>query len=107
LQGVKQLTAENMKEPMRDIRRALLEADVSLPVVRRFIKSVEGNAVGQGVVKGVEPGQQLVKVVRDELVQLMGGEMEELRIPDVGPQVTQQHQTIQQHNTQSLSYLSA
>lgn len=87
LKGVKQLTAENMKEPMRDIRRALLEADVSLPVVRRFIKSVEGNAVGQGVVKGVEPGQQLVKVVRDELVQLMGGEMEELRIPDVGPQI--------------------
>jgi len=87
LKGEKQLTPENMKEPMRDIRRALLEADVSLPVVRRFIKEVEQEAIGRGVVKGVEPGQQLVKVVHEQLVRLMGGEAEGLRIPDVGPQI--------------------
>jgi len=58
---------------MRDIRRALLEADVSLPVVRRFIKRVEEAAVGKAVAQGVRPDQQLVKVVADELVQLMGG----------------------------------
>jgi len=58
---------------MRDIRRALLEADVSLPVVRRFIKRVEAAAVGKLVTQGVRPDQQLVKVVADELVELMGG----------------------------------
>ena len=58
---------------MRDIRRALLEADVSLPVVRRFVKRVEAAAVGVKVTAGVRPDQQLVKVVADELVQLMGG----------------------------------
>jgi len=49
-------------EPMRDIRRALLEADVSLPVVRRFVQSVTDQAVGVGVTRGVKPDQQLVKV---------------------------------------------
>eukprot|EP00192_Tetraselmis_astigmatica_P002750 CAMPEP_0117671428 /NCGR_PEP_ID=MMETSP0804-20121206/13326_1 /TAXON_ID=1074897 /ORGANISM="Tetraselmis astigmatica, Strain CCMP880" /LENGTH=569 /DNA_ID=CAMNT_0005479883 /DNA_START=21 /DNA_END=1730 /DNA_ORIENTATION=+ len=87
LKGEKQLTPENIKEPMRDIRRALLEADVSLPVVRRFIKNVEESAIGAGVVKGVEPGQQLVKVVNEELVKLMGGKMEGLVTPDSGPQI--------------------
>ncbi|KAH7441888.1 hypothetical protein KP509_03G060800 [Ceratopteris richardii] len=59
---------------MRDIRRALLEADVSLPVVRSFVKNVTEKAIGIGVIKGVRPDQQLVKVVNDELVKLMGGE---------------------------------
>ena len=67
------LTEETMKEPLRDIRRALLEADVSLPVVRRFIKRVEAAAIGKVVTQGVRPDQQLVKVVADELVELMGG----------------------------------
>lgn len=57
-----------------DIRRALLEADVSLPVVRAFVKSVEEKAAGVEVVKGVTPGQQLIKVVYDELRALMGSE---------------------------------
>jgi len=69
------LTRENIKEPMQDVRRALLEADVSLPVVRRFVKSVSEKAVGTGVIRGVRPDQQLIKVVNDELVSLMGGEM--------------------------------
>jgi signal recognition particle subunit SRP54 len=73
LAGEKDLNAENVKEPLKDVRRALLEADVSLPVVRRFIKRCEEKAVGQKVTKGVEPGQMLVKVVADELCELMGG----------------------------------
>jgi signal recognition particle subunit SRP54 len=73
LKGTESLTAENIKGPMRDIRRALLEADVSLPVVRRFVARVEAAAVGAAVTKGVSPDQQLVKVVADELVALMGG----------------------------------
>ena len=67
------LSAENIKAPLKDIRRALLEADVSLPVVRRFIKSVEAKAVGVKVTKGVNASQQLTKVVADELCELMGG----------------------------------
>ena len=73
LKGSEALTPETIKGPMRDIRRALLEADVSLPVVRRFIARVEAAAVGTAVTKGVRPDQQLVKVVADELVALMGG----------------------------------
>ena len=67
------LSAENTKAPLKDIRRALLEADVSLPVVRRFIKNVEAKAIGVKVTKGVNASQQLTKVVADELCELMGG----------------------------------
>ena len=67
------LSAENIKLPLKDIRRALLEADVSLPVVRRFIANVETKAIGINVTKGVSAGQQLTKVVADELCELMGG----------------------------------
>ncbi|KAH6807464.1 chloroplast signal recognition particle 54 kDa subunit [Perilla frutescens var. frutescens] len=81
------LTKENIVEPMRDIRRALLEADVSLPVVRRFIQAVSDQAVGTGVIRGVRPDQQLVKIVRDELVKLMGGEVSELLFSNTKPTV--------------------
>ncbi|KAK1310235.1 hypothetical protein QJS10_CPA08g01464 [Acorus calamus] len=72
------LTKENIAEPMREIRRALLEADVSLPVVRRFVQEVSEQAVGVGLIRGVQPDQQLVKIVNDELVKLMGGEVSDL-----------------------------
>ncbi|CAI8614862.1 unnamed protein product [Vicia faba] len=87
LKGEEVLTKENIVEPMRDIRRALLEADVSLPVVRRFVQSVTDKAVGVGVTRGVKPDQQLVKIVQDELVQLMGGEVSELTFAKSGPTV--------------------
>ncbi|KAL0316095.1 UNVERIFIED_CONTAM: Signal recognition particle protein, chloroplastic [Sesamum radiatum] len=61
LKGEEVLTKENIVEPMRDIRRALLEADVSLPVVRRFVQAVSDQAVGTGLIRGVKPDQQLVK----------------------------------------------
>ncbi|GFR45739.1 hypothetical protein Agub_g7155 [Astrephomene gubernaculifera] len=67
------LTAENMKEPLKEVRRALLEADVSLPVVRRFVKRVEERALGTKVIQGVTPDVQFVKVVSSELIELMGG----------------------------------
>lgn len=82
------LTSENIKEPLREIRRALLEADVSLPVVRRFVAKVEQEALGAKVTKGVSPDQQLVKVVYDQLRELMGGSAATLAIPSGGdPQV--------------------
>ncbi|XP_051180071.1 signal recognition particle subunit SRP54, chloroplastic [Lolium perenne] len=87
LRGVDRLTKENIAEPMRDIRRALLEADVSVPVARSFIESVTEKAVGTDVIPGVEPEQQLVKVVNDELVQLMGGEVSDLVYAKSGPTV--------------------
>ncbi|XP_078434920.1 chloroplast signal recognition particle 54 kDa subunit [Wolffia australiana] len=87
LRGVDVLTKENIAEPMRDIRRALLEADVSLPVVRRFVQSVTEQAVGVDLIKGVQPDQQLVKVVHDELVQLMGGDVSDLVFSKTGPTV--------------------
>ncbi|KAG8091299.1 hypothetical protein GUJ93_ZPchr0011g27899 [Zizania palustris] len=87
LRGADKLTKDNIAEPMRDIRRALLEADVSLPVVRSFIESVTEKAVGTDVLQGVQPEQQLVKVVNDELVQLMGGEVSDLVFAKSGPTV--------------------
>ena len=68
-----ELTEANIKEPLKDIRRALLEADVSLPVVRRFVGRVQERALGEGVAVGLKPDQKLVAVVRQELVALMGG----------------------------------
>ncbi|CAM8890182.1 unnamed protein product [Rhodiola kirilowii] len=87
LKGEEVLTKDNIVEPMRDIRRALLEADVSLPEVRRFVQSISEQAVGVGVIRGVKPDQQLVKIVNDELVKLMGGEVSELVFAKSGPTV--------------------
>ncbi|CAI9097714.1 OLC1v1034186C1 [Oldenlandia corymbosa var. corymbosa] len=87
LKGAEVLTKENIAEPMRDIRRALLEADVSLPVVRRFVQAVSDQAVGTGLIRGVKPDQQLVKIVHDELVKLMGGEVSELVFAKAPPTV--------------------
>ncbi|KAJ4751422.1 hypothetical protein LUZ62_046870 [Rhynchospora pubera] len=87
LRGVDVLTKENIAEPMRDIRRALLEADVSLPVVRRFVQSVTDRAIGADLIRGVRPDQQLVKIVHGELVQLMGGEVSDLVFAKSGPTV--------------------
>lgn len=71
--GKARLTEDNIKETLRDVRRALLEADVALPVVQTFIESVKKRAVGKEVSKSLRPGQQLVKIVRDELERTMGG----------------------------------
>lgn len=83
------LTKENMKEPLKEVRRALLEADVSLPVVRRFVSKVEEEALGMEVIDGVSPEQQLVKAVYDQLKDLMGGEQSLLNGPQTegDPQV--------------------
>lgn len=81
LSGVQQLTQDNIKEPLKDIRRALLEADVSLPVVRQFVKKVESKAVGTKVIRGIRPDQQLIKFVKDELLDLMGSERAPLEDP--------------------------
>ena len=72
LRGQGRLTEDNIKESLREVRMALLEADVALPVVKDFIDRVRERASGQEVLKSLTPGQTLVKVVNDELIRVMG-----------------------------------
>jgi signal recognition particle subunit SRP54 len=74
LRGRGALKEQDVRDAMREVRIALLEADVALPVVRRFVDSVTEQAVGQSVLKSVTPGQQVVKIVNDALVEMLGGE---------------------------------
>lgn len=74
LKGRGALSENDVREAMREVRIALLEADVALPVVRRFIDAVIEKAIGQDVLRSVTPGQQVVKIVNDELVEMLGGE---------------------------------
>ena len=70
--GQKELTQENMQDALREIRRALLEADVNLRVVKSFISNIKDRAEGEDVINGVNPSQQLIKIVHDELINLLG-----------------------------------
>lgn len=79
------LNEKDIDEAMREIRVALLEADVSLPVVKSFIAQVKEQALGENVVKSVQPGQMVVKIVHDELVKLLGAENAELNLNAVPP----------------------
>ncbi len=74
LRGRGALREQDVRDAMREVRIALLEADVALPVVRRFIDDVTEKAVGQSVLRSVTPGQQVVKIVNDALVEMLGGE---------------------------------
>ncbi|HTJ79707.1 MAG TPA: signal recognition particle protein [Rariglobus sp.] len=72
LRGVGKLTEDNMADALKEVRSALLSADVHFKVVREFIERVQTACVGQEVLKGVAPGQQIVKIINDELVRLLG-----------------------------------
>lgn len=74
LGGQSRLTEENIREGLREVRLALLEADVNFKVVKDFVETVREKCLGQEVLKGVSPAQQVVKIVHDELVALLGGE---------------------------------
>jgi len=87
LRGQGRITEDNIKETMRDVRMALLEADVALPVVRDFVDRVKQRAVGQEVMSSLSPGQALIKVVNDELVETMGAANEELNLAAQPPAV--------------------
>ena len=73
MRGRGRLTEENIREALREVRMALLEADVALPVVKQFIGQVKERAVGREISSSLQPGQMFVKLVHDELVQLLGG----------------------------------
>jgi signal recognition particle subunit SRP54 len=87
LRGQGRLTEENIQETLREVRMALLEADVALPVVREFIERVRGRAIGQEVLQSLTPGQALVKIVHGELMAIMGEANDELNLRTQPPAV--------------------
>ncbi|SEN25814.1 signal recognition particle subunit FFH/SRP54 (srp54) [Nitrosospira multiformis] len=87
LRGEARLTETNIQEALREVRMALLEADVALPVVKEFIARVKEKAVGQEVIGSLTPGQALVGVVHQELIALMGGQKADVNLATVPPAV--------------------
>ena len=87
LRGKGRLTEDDVKDAMREVRMALLEADVSYKVVRDFTKSVTAKAVGEDVLEALNPAQMVIKIVNDELCGLMGSENRKLNISDKSPSV--------------------
>ena len=87
LRGQGRLSESNIKDTLREVRMALLEADVALPVVKVFVERVRERAVGQQVMQSLTPGQELIRVVRDELLSVMGEQNEELDLRSRPPAV--------------------
>ncbi|MEQ9663752.1 MAG: signal recognition particle protein [Parasphingopyxis sp.] len=87
LKGRGALNESDVRAAMREVRIALLEADVALPVAREFVENVTEQAVGQQVLKSVTPGQQVVKIVNDALVEMLGSEASELNLDGAPPAV--------------------
>src|SRR4051812_11556429 len=87
IRGKGKVTEADVKEMMREVRLALLEADVNFKVVKDFIKRVSERAVGQDVMKSLTPGQQVIKIVQEELTELMGGEQSKIAVANKPPTV--------------------
>ena len=87
LRSVGKLSEKNIQESMREVRQALLEADVNYKVARDFARAVQEKAVGRNVLDSIDPGQQVIKLVHDELVALLGGSAEPLAPVDNPPTV--------------------
>lgn len=84
LRGKGRLTEADVKAALKEVKMALLEADVSFKVVKQFIKSVEGRAVGADVMNSLTPGQMVIKIVHEEMINLMGSETTELKLKGGG-----------------------
>jgi len=87
ISGKARLTEENIQETLREVRMALLEADVALPVVKDFVEAIKQRAVGQEVMKSLSPGQAFLKIVQDELEEVMGAANEGLNLATKPPAV--------------------
>ena len=85
LKSAPSLTEEQVDSGLKEIRLALLEADVALPVVKDFIKNVKPKAIGQEIIRSTSPGQMIVKIVYDELVSILGSKKEEINLKAVPP----------------------
>jgi len=73
LKGRARISESDLKEMLREVKLALLEADVNYKIVKQFINTIQEKALGQDVLKSLTPGQQVIKIVKDELVELLGG----------------------------------
>ncbi len=87
LKGKARITEDDLKEVLREVKLALLEADVNYKIVKDFIKVIEEKALGADVLKSLTPGQQVVKIVKDELVTLLGGEESKINFTPNPPTV--------------------
>ena len=87
LRGHGKLSEENIQEAMREVRMALLEADVHFKVVKEFVADVTKRALGQDVLQSLSPGQQVVKVVHAALIELLGGEYKQLQLTGRQPAI--------------------
>ncbi|WP_088809526.1 MULTISPECIES: signal recognition particle protein [Listeria] len=87
IRGKGKVSEQDVKEMMREVRLALLEADVNFKVVKNFIKTVSERSVGQDVMKSLTPGQQVIKIVQEELTNLMGGEESKIAVAEKSPTV--------------------
>ncbi|MEW9050444.1 MAG: signal recognition particle protein [Neobacillus sp.] len=87
IRGKGKVTEADVKEMMREVRLALLEADVNFKVVKDFVKKVSERAIGQEVLKSLTPGQQIIKIVNEELTELMGGEQSKIAASNRPPTV--------------------
>src|ERR1700676_4280645 len=85
LRGQAKLTEENIDEALREIRLALLEADVNFKVVKQLVDQIRAKAVGQEVLTALSPGEQVIKIVRDELVDLLGKDTARMNHPSQPP----------------------
>src|SRR5260221_8237321 len=80
LRGLGKISETNISDSLRDVRLALLEADVNFKVARDFIETVKQQAIGQQVIQSIQPGQQVIKIIHDELVALLGSENTSLQL---------------------------
>ena len=80
LRGKGKLTEADVKAALKEVKMALLEADVNFKVVRQFVKSVEARAIGSEVMNSLTPGQMVIKIVNEEMVSLMGSETTEITL---------------------------
>ncbi len=87
IKGEARITESNMKEMLREVKLALLEADVNYKIVKEFINNVQEKALGQEVMKSLKPGEQVVKIVKDEMVELLGGTESKINISSNPPTV--------------------
>ena len=72
LRGKRYITEDDFNQALRDIRIAMIEADVSLPIIKEFIKNIKDKVIGEEVIKKVSSGQMVVKIINDELLRLLG-----------------------------------
>lgn len=87
LRGKGGLTESDVNEALREVRLVLLEADVNYKVVKDFVAAIKERAIGQDVLKGLNPAQQVIKIVNEEMIRLLGGEQAKLKIADKPPTV--------------------